>query len=159
MTLIDFLGKEKADKLLDELRADQNNEQQIKVLNDFFLGLNTKGKEIDNIKRVLEYIHNNKGGVSIKEIEQNCHCQRKTLERHFKKMIGLSPKVYTQIYQFKCLINLLQAQPEITWSQLADKAGYFDQSHMSRYVKEYLKVSPNSIVELDMDFINYLLRR
>ncbi|MCK0146237.1 AraC family transcriptional regulator [Arenibacter sp. F26102] len=159
MTLNDFLGKEKADKLLGTLRADQNNKRQIDVLNDFFIGLNTKGKEIDNIPKVLEFIHNNKGGVSIKEIEQNCHCHRKTLERHFKKMIGLSPKVYTQIYQFKCLINLLQAQPEVTWSQLADKAGYFDQSHMSRYVKEYLKVSPNSIVELDMDFINYLLRR
>ncbi|MCM4152644.1 AraC family transcriptional regulator [Arenibacter sp. N53] len=159
MTLIDFLGKEKADKLLGKLKEDQNNDQQIRVLNNFFLGLNTMWKEIDNIKSVLDYIHINKGGVSIKEIEQSCHYQRKTLERHFKKMIGLSPKVYTQIYQFKCLINLLQAQPEITWSELAVQAGYFDQSHMSRYVKEYLKVSPNSIAELDMDFINYLLRR
>jgi len=129
------------------------------VLNNFFLGLKTIGGKIDDIKKVLDYIHSKKGGVSIKEIEQNCHCHRKTLERHFKKMIGLSPKVYTQIYQFKCLKNLLQAKPDITWSQLADQAGYFDQSHMSRYVKEYLKVSPSRIVELDMDYINYLLRR
>ena len=159
MILSDFLGKEKADKLLVKLRAVQDSENQIGALNDFFLGLNTIGKEIDNIKRVMDYIHINKGGVTIMEIEENCHCQRKTLERHFKKMIGLSPKVYTQIYQFKCLINLLHAQPGITWSQLADQAGYYDQSHMSRYVKEYLKVSPNRIVELDMDFINYLLKR
>jgi len=159
MTLVDFLGKRKADKLLSKIKEDQNSEHQIQVLNDFFLGLNTIRKDIDNIKRVLEYIDINQGGISIKEIEQNCHCHRKTLERHFKKMIGLSPKVYTQIYQFKCLINILQTQPQITWSQLADQAGYYDQSHMSRYVKEYLKVSPNSMVELDMDFINYLLRR
>ncbi|MCM4173021.1 AraC family transcriptional regulator [Arenibacter sp. TNZ] len=159
MTLSEFLGKEKADKLLAKLRADQNSEYQIEVLNDFFLGLNTVREEVDNIKRVMEYIHINKGVVTIKDIEQNCHCHRKTLERHFKKMIGLSPKVYTQIYQFKCLINLLRAQPTITWAQLADQAGYYDQSHMSRYVKEYLKVSPNSIVELDMNYINYLFSR
>jgi len=33
ITLIDFLGKEKADKLLDKFRANPNNEHQIEVLN------------------------------------------------------------------------------------------------------------------------------
>jgi AraC-like DNA-binding protein len=159
ITLSDFLGKEEADKFLAKFRANQNSEHQIEVLNDFFLGLNVVSKDVDNIKRVMEYIHINQGGITIKEIEQNCHCHRKTLERQFKRMIGLSPKVYVQIYQFKCLMNLLLTRPKITWSELADQAGYYDQSHMSRYVKEYLKVSPNSIVELDMNYINYLLSR
>lgn len=159
MTLPDFLGKENANNLMLKLKANQDNEHQIEVLNDFFLSLNPIEKEVDNLKNVLEYIHHRNGGVTIKEIEEHCHYPRKTLERHFKEKVGLTPKVYTQIYQFKCLINLLQAQPNITWTQLANQAGYYDQSHMSRYVKEYLKVSPNSILKLDMELINYLLRR
>ncbi|WP_373057164.1 hypothetical protein [Zunongwangia sp. H14] len=74
-------------------------------------------------------------------------------------MLGLPPKVYCKIYQFKSLINFLQGNPGITWAQLADEVGYYDQSHMTRYVKKYLKVAPNTMVKLDMDFINYLLTR
>jgi AraC-like DNA-binding protein len=54
---------------------------------------------------------------------------------------------------------MIRNHPGITWAQLANEAGYYDQSHMSRYVKEYLKVSPNTIVQLDMKLINYLLSR
>lgn len=159
MKLEDFLGKEKANRLLAKLKADQNDESQIKVLDEFFLSLKPKAPEIEKFEKALQFIHQKKGDVSINELMEHSNYHRKTLERQFAKIVGLSPKVYAQIYQFKCLINLLYNNPEITWAQLADQAGYYDQSHMSRYVKEYLQVSPNSMVTLDMDFINYLLQR
>ena len=158
-TLCEFLGDKEATALTSSLFKIEDNAQQVEVLNTFFKSKISSKKEIKKIKEILEFIHEKNGDVVIKDIEEKFHCQRKTLERHFKKMLGLSPKVYCKIYQFKCLINYLQQHPGITWTQLADQVGYYDQSHMSRYVKEYLKVSPNSMVKLDMDFINYLLSR
>lgn len=159
MTLQEFIGVERCDKLMHALKIDQDTKRQIEVLNHFFMDIIPEEEDTSKLEKVLGFIHENQGGVNVQELEQNGFYHRKTLERHFKKMVGLSPKVYAQIYRFKSLVQLIESHPEITWSQLADQAGYYDQSHMSRYVKEYLQVSPNSMVQLDMEMINYLLSR
>ena len=157
--LTDFLGKKEAGRLLDELAVHTQNEAQVEILNDFFSDRIPDKNQDFKFEKILDHIHEKNGKVSIIDIEEKAYCSRKTLERQFRKKIGLSPKVYAQIYQFKCLINFLEMNPEITWTQLADKSGYYDQSHMSRYIREYLEVPPNNIVKLDMQFINYLLNR
>ncbi|MHA6280086.1 helix-turn-helix domain-containing protein [Salinimicrobium sp. CAU 1759] len=159
MKLTDLLGEEEADLLWQNLTSQAETEKQIMILEEFFSKRIPQEDDRDSFEKVLNYIHEKKGNVSIGEIEQATPYTRKTLERHFQRKVGLSPKVYAQIYQFKCLINFLESHPEITWSQLANQSGYFDHSHMSRYLKEYLQVSPNSMVKLDMEFINYLLNR
>lgn len=158
-SLNEFLGSEKAKALVSALKDNKDDDHQIQILNKFFEDQISRKYEVSKMKVVMEYIHHKKGDVSVGDIEKECHYQRKTLERHFNKMLGLSPKVYCKIYRFKCLINHLQQNPQITWTELADHVGYYDQSHMTRYIKEYLEVSPNSIVKLDMAFINYLLSR
>ncbi|WP_159039905.1 helix-turn-helix domain-containing protein [Christiangramia fulva] len=158
-SLYEFLEANRAEALISSLKQSDRNEDQIQILNSFFKDQITRKFPVRKMKDVVEYIHINKGDISVADIENECHYQRKTLERHFTKMLGLSPKVYCQIYRFKCLINQLQQNPGITWTELADQAGYYDQAHMSRYIKKYLKVSPNSMVLLDMNFIYYLLSR
>lgn len=159
MPLKEFLGQQRADALLKKLMTQQEDEHQIKVLNDFFSEqYPIRNEHLDRFRKVLDYIHDKKGNVNIRELEETFY-NRKTLERHFNKIVGIPPKVYCQIYRFKCLVNLIQSQPDITWAQLAPQAGYYDQAHLSRYVKDYLNVSPNSIVKLEMQLINYLLSR
>ena len=158
-TLAEFLGKKEANLLLKALEAQPDNQRQTEILNDFFTKRITHREEDIKLEKVMDLIHQKQGDINITEILEAFSYPRKTLERHFQKKVGLSPKVYTQIYRFKCLINFLENNPGTTWAQLANETGYFDQSHMSRYVKEYLQVSPNSIVNLDMEFISYLLNR
>ena len=158
VSLYDFLGYSTCEDLLERLKADQNNEHQIKILSDFLLERVHLRKDTGILPSILEVIHEKKGNISVAEIENQFKIQRKTLERNFQRMIGLSPREYTKIYRFKCLINILMSSPGITWTELSHRAGFYDQAHMSRYVKEYLKVSPSNMVHLDMDLINYLLR-
>ncbi|HEX5169865.1 MAG TPA: helix-turn-helix domain-containing protein [Cyclobacteriaceae bacterium] len=154
-----LLGARRADGVLKKLTTNQEDEYQVKVLNDLFSEQDpVRNGQLDLFRKVLDYIHDKKGDVNISELEEKFY-KRKTLERHFSKIVGISPKVYCQIYRFKCLVNLIQSQPDITWAQLAPQAGYYDQAHLSRYVKDYLQVSPNSIVKLEMQLINYLLSR
>ncbi len=156
--LEDFLGQEKCDKLLNALKESQKDEDQIQVLDKFFLQYISPPPHVDELSDVLDFIHIQKGKVSVAEIEERFDIRRKTLERNFQKKVGLPPKEYTKIYRFKCFITLLMENPEITWTELSHRAGFYDQSHMTRYVKEYLKVSPSNIVQLDMELINYFLR-
>ncbi len=157
MDLFDFLGKEKAAALMKELLATDDTNYQVDVLNNFFL----QQKVIDNCdneKKVLQIIHEAQGNITIKKIEKSLSISRRTLERYFQEKIGISPKVYAQIFRFKSAVQYLEANPSTTWAELTYDNGFFDQSHMIRYFKEYLQVSPNNLVKVDMNLVNYLLR-
>lgn len=158
MDLHQFLGIEKAQGLLKKIKDVTCNETIVDILNQFFLSHLTETDNTADIKNVLDFIHLHSGNVSVKEVEQHCYVHRKSIERSFHTKVGLSPKTYAQIFRFKCLLGYLKQHPDVTWLQLAKENGYFDQSHMVRYFKEYLKVSPNNLVTLDVDFINYLLK-
>lgn len=159
INLLDLLGLEKGQILLNKLNEATENATLMTILNDFFKIQKPTYDDTAEVKKVLDFIHLHNGNVSIKDIEENCYVHRKSIERHFQFKIGLSPKIYTSIYRFKCLMNYLQQNPKTTWLQLSSLTGYYDQSHMVRYFKEYLKVSPNQLVTLDVGFINYLLSR
>ena len=155
--LHNFLGHEIFENLKGKLNQKTEVLDKCDVLNDFFLVLKPKALFINLIEEALSLINESNGNISVLEIEQKLKVSRKTLERHFKEKIGVSPKVYCQIYRFKLLMNFLTEHPETSWAELASKYRFFDQAHMIRNFKKYLKVSPNNIVMLDLAAIKYLL--
>ena len=155
--LYDFLGQEIFENLKEKLALKLIIKDKCEVLNDFFLALKPKATSINLIEEALSLINESNGNVSVLEIEQKLKVSRKTLERHFQEKIGVSPKVYCQIYRFKLLMNFLTEHPETTWAELSNKYRFFDQAHMIRNFKRYLKTSPNNIVMLDLAAIKYLL--
>ncbi|HLK29277.1 MAG TPA: helix-turn-helix domain-containing protein [Puia sp.] len=158
MPLSQLLGKEEADMLIEKLVATDNHEKMIQVMNDFFSEQLPVFEIAPKVKDAIDYIHQQKGNVTVKQIEQNCFITARSLERHFKTYIGLSPKEYAKIFRFKCLVNFINQNPGLTWDALCEQNGYYDQSHLTRYFNRYMKIKPMELVNLDMDFINYLLQ-
>ena len=156
--LMVFLGATKAQQLVDELKTKNSIAAQLDILNDFFLQQIPANEDTVILKKSLELIQQAKGNITIKKIEDSLSINRRTLERQFQQKIGISPKVYAQVLRFKFAMNYLEANPTATWTELTYNSGFFDQAHMIRYFKEYLKVSPNNLVQLDVNFINYLLK-
>jgi len=156
--LLDFLGKEKATLLIGQIKNTDDRNEQTNILNNFFLSQKPIFDECSHLKKAIKLIHLSQGNITILSIETTLNINRRSMERHFKSKVGISPKAYAQVYRFKCALNFLQANPGTTWASLTYNNGFFDQSHMIRYFKEYLNVSPNNLVTLDMEFINYLLK-
>ncbi|MGN6250088.1 MAG: helix-turn-helix domain-containing protein [Ginsengibacter sp.] len=158
MPLSQLLGKEECDKLISELKKAPGNDEMIQVMNELFLSQLPPFEIAPKVAQALEYIHENKGNVSVKNIENYCYITSRSLERHFKVYVGLSPKDYAKIFRFKCLVNFIRQNPGVTWNTLCEVNGFYDQSHLTRYFTRYLKVKPTAMVKLDMDFINFLLQ-
>ena len=155
--IIDFLGTDIGLPFLKDLILDDNIDRQIGVLNRFFLSRLPTHEKCPALVQVLQLIHDAKGNITIKTIEQNTGISRRSIERQFSQKIGISPKVYAQIIRFKNVLNFLASNPGTTWSELTHNNGFFDQAHMIRYFREYLNVSPNNLVKLDLKCINFLL--
>lgn len=157
--LIDFIGIDIGTCFLKDLILDDNIDRQIDALNRFFLDRLPTHEKCAALGQVLQLIHDTKGNITIRTIEQNTGMARRTIERQFSQKIGISPKVYAQIIRFKNVLNFFESNPGTTWAELTHNNGFFDQAHMIRYFREYLNVSPNNLVKLDLEFINYLLKQ
>lgn len=158
MPLHELLGEEQADDLIGKLASAADHDSIIQILNAFFLSRLPALEIAPNVKQAIDYIHQQKGNVNIKDIERTCFITPRSLERYFKMYIGLSPKDYAKIYRFKCLMNYIQEHPGVTWKTLCEENGYYDQAHLTRYFTRYLKIKPTEMVTVDMDYINYLLQ-
>ena len=156
--LIEFLGPDIGLPFLEDLTLDDDIDRQIAILNTFFLSLLPNHATCSALGQVLQLIHDAKGNITVKTIEQNTGIARRTIERQFSQKIGISPKVYAQIIRFKNVLNYLESNPGTTWAELTHNNGFFDQAHMIRYFKKYLNISPNNLVKLDLEFINYLIK-
>ena len=158
MPLSELLGKDEADALIAKLKMAPDHAKMIQVMNEFFLSQQPVFEIAPKVKQAIDYIHRHKGNVSVKDIETNCYITPRSLERHFKLYVGLSPKEYAKIFRFKCLVNFINQNPNTTWSSLCEENGYYDQSHLTRYFTRYLKTKPTDFVKLNMEFITYLLQ-
>ncbi|WP_373057165.1 DUF6597 domain-containing transcriptional factor [Zunongwangia sp. H14] len=65
--LPDFLGRDKAEHLLSALKEKQETEQQVEVLNTFFLERLPHERTTGCMEKVLEFIHENNGNVSVRK--------------------------------------------------------------------------------------------
>jgi len=158
MPLSELVGEEESAEVIAKLNHAVDHNGMIDVLNQFFESQLPGYEIVPTVRLALDYIHSHKGSVTVKDLENHCYITLRSLERHFKIYIGLSPNEYIKIFRFKCLVNFINSHPGVTWNTLCEQNGYYDQSHLTRYFTRYLNMKPGDIVNLNKEFINYLLQ-
>ncbi len=81
----------------------------------------------------------------------------KTLIDQFKKYIGLTPKHYQRIVRFNDILQHIQQQQNIAWSDVANQCGFSDQSHFIKEFKHFSGFNPKDFIDeqLNMDEPNF----
>ena len=98
----------------------------------------TKKKKIDRIDRMVEYIELNCENLSIGHMSEFFSLSISTIERFFKKNVGLTPKEYGEIFKFKKNIESYELRKNM-------QNFYYDQSHLTKKSK---KLSGKTMKEL-----------
>jgi len=68
----------------------------------------------------------------------------RTLERRFRREVGLSPKRLARIVRFHAVVRTLDRGRPPDWAALAVDAGYFDQAHLIRDFKGFAGLTPGA---------------
>lgn len=61
----------------------------------------------------------------------------------FKKAVGVTPKVLARIYRLGALLNAVDPDAAISWTELAHRFGFFDQAHFNREFRRFSGLSPS----------------
>lgn len=86
-------------------------------------------------------------GGSPREIMARTNYSYSTLERHFKRDTGLTPKKFQTLHRFRQAVNELYTTGNTDWLHYVEKYGYFDQSHFIKEVKRYSNLTPGQILK------------
>lgn len=88
-----------------------------------------------HIMRVLEYIKSHYAEqISIESLMQIANMSRPTLHRRFKEITRMTPLEYV----IKCRVaaaRQLLSQGQLSRTEIAQKCGFFDTSHMNKHLK------------------------
>lgn len=118
------------------------------IINDLNIYFTTFLSKIINsdyelIQATQQYILQNKGIVTSKELEHFTGYSERQIERKFQQYMGLSPKKYSNIARLHYFLSLMKTNTEENITELSYHAGYADQSHLIKEFNNNIGLTPN----------------
>jgi AraC-like DNA-binding protein len=145
--------------LLKELSVRTSTEDRIKSIDNLFIGqFLTKNSTPSLIDRVVDRIQKSNGTLSVRQLTEEFNISSRTLERSFNEQVGISAKQFSRLVRFNYVFALLQ-QPELTKSDIAFLAGYFDQAHFNNEFRQFTNENPEFYFKQNHAFANFFMNR
>ncbi|MBO9732645.1 MAG: AraC family transcriptional regulator [Chitinophaga sp.] len=129
----------------EQLMNESSTTGRIAALEQFFLRLTANSKSEDD--QVRYAIRQFQQGGELKQVQTALQISERSLERMFKKHVGLSPKLYARICRFQATLKALRTTPVASLTELAYLENYFDQSHFIRDFKFFAGTTPGAFLQ------------
>lgn len=118
-------------------------EQMVEQAESFLMNhLPEKDPKIKQIGDIVETVMNEPAILKVDDLTDQFQMSKRTLQRIFKKYVGVSPKWVIQRYRLHEAAEKLASGETKNWSQLALDLGYYDQSHFIRDFKQIVGKTP-----------------
>lgn len=104
---------------------------------------------VQHMGRRLETSH---GAIPVGALADAAGVSGNHLATQFKSHVGVTPKRVARIYRFARLILSVDALRPVDWSDLAQRAGYFDRAHFTREFKDFTGHTPTEYLALRRRF-------
>jgi AraC-like DNA-binding protein len=128
-----------------QLIAATTNEARVKIISNLIRTLikTHKISENNKIEQAIGIIIQEEGQITIKDLLSKIFMTERTLERQFQSHVGLTPKQFAKIIQFKSSISKLTQQHYNSLLEVGLDCGFSDQSHFIRTFKAYTGQTPS----------------
>lgn len=138
------LDEEMIEKYFKDLYKHNSLEEDLEYLNRSLITLHNSHKSSRIcMQDVIEKISSYRFEVTVQTLTEEFGCSRSTMERSFKKTIGLTPKNFIFVSKF-CKTVLAYIEDECTFEELTYL--YSDNSHLNSIFKKFFGVNPSVIV-------------
>jgi AraC-like DNA-binding protein len=93
------------------------------------------------------------GAVTIGDLRGAAGVSSTHLAQRFKELIGVTPKRLARTYRFAATVFTIDPARPVDWSELAGRAGYFDQAHFGHEFRAFTGLTPTRYVEVRQRFL------
>lgn len=97
--------------------------------------------------KALRLINETNGCLSIQELCREAAVSERSLQRHFRERIGISPKQFSKITRVNAYLQQLLQQEAQDWMQAVVAFNYHDQPHLINEFKSLIHLSPRDLMK------------
>ncbi len=146
-----FFGDANVNRITNTLKND-GIENGISELESLLLNFqNSKVKSLPYFDDLVEKINTEHGLIKCTDV-LNKTVSVRTIQRYFREVIGISPKLFCQILRHKHILELLYKNPELKWSDLQLKGFYYDFAHFTKDFTRFSGSTPKRYLPLKNGF-------
>ncbi|MGZ5026649.1 MAG: helix-turn-helix transcriptional regulator, partial [Methylobacter sp.] len=139
----DIFPRYAIEKIEDQLSYKRTAQERVHYVENFLLTLLNRDNEDLLIQKACMELSRSNGNYPVRMLARDLGLAERTLERRFLAHVGATPKRYARVVRLRNAIFQRQTLP--TWADVAQAAGYYDQSHMIRDFQELYGVSPEAL--------------
>lgn len=122
--------------------------ETVTILNDFiFSQVQANQRECEIIRHATDTLMQNSATDMLSKLLQDLNLTERTLQRIFKKYVGITANDYRRICQHYFAFSQLKGGHFDKLTDVAYDNGYFDQSHYIRAFKEFTDTTPNEYLQ------------
>lgn len=143
--LDDIVSHQKIRNLEEKIQQDTSPLAIMILIQDFFieLCLNNDNTDCRRIIKVAHDIAHSPCGT-IKEIGKKSGFSKRSMERHFLNIIGLSPKQFMLSARFQQTLKRIKKGEN--WSEIASDFNFYDQSHFIKGFQMFTGITPQQFL-------------
>lgn len=105
----------------------------------------------DSSRQLLEYAANRlgpkTGDVSVRKLAAELNLSERRVQQLFASHIGLAPNVWRRLQRLHGTLRLLRTAETHQWSEVALRAGYYDQSHLINEFRALCGLTPKQLLQ------------
>ena len=94
--------------------------------------------------RAAEAMISRHGRMTVGEAVRTTGLSPRHFERRFVEQMGMAPKLYGRVARLNFVLRLKTRQPALTWAQISQEAGFFDQTHVVKDFKAMAGAPPGA---------------
>jgi AraC-like DNA-binding protein len=85
------------------------------------------------------------GNIPIHDLAAAANISTRQFERLSAMRLGMSPKLYARILRFRYAHRLHARNQKLSWTEISQLSGYFDQMHLIRDCRKLTGVIPSRL--------------
>ncbi|PJZ26108.1 AraC family transcriptional regulator [Leptospira hartskeerlii] len=150
ISLDHLISPKKVSETEEKLFQTKTNPEKISIVENFLISEWRGSKEDDLILNSIIRIRKSKGNLKIGDLLKGLPISRDSYEKRFREMIGTSPKQFSNLVRMRNIIDSYSSQ--ITLTEVAQEAGYFDQAHFIKDFKTFTNETPKHFFKLSTPY-------
>ena len=103
------------------------------------------------IHRAALALHRSNGLIDLERLADESGHSLRHFSRAFLQQFGMTPKRYARVVRFGYAMRLKLERPRLSWADVSQEAGYYDQNHMAKEFKFLVGEGPSAFLKAVTD--------